>query len=178
MAPVNPEDYLEHLEAQFLQPEPTTGVFAGDLRFRWLTSSVLLVRGDEVIHRLIAPVIGADYVAGLLSEKAEWLLLPSSRVLRLDFDFAPTLPPLRLVEQSATEFLASLQLPIAASWLVAGQPKQQGWLVDARDGFVFLAEAGSRLPFAVPILRLGWLRLKSVENFAADSRAVEKMGPE
>ncbi len=169
MAVVNPDDYLEHLEAQFLNEQPTPRGSAGDLRFRWLTSSVLQVRAAEVIHRLIAPVIGVDFVAGLPAEKTEWLLLPSSRVVRLDFDFTPTLPPLRLSDQPASVFLASLQLPIEASWLVAGHPMQRGWLVDARDGFVFLAEPGSRLPFAVPILRLGWLRLKSVENSAADS---------
>lgn len=160
-------DYVfEDLEAQFAaEREAAPDLAVNSLRFSWLDSNVLnvqLCQGQQ--HRLIAPMFGKDFVAGLIAGSDRLLILANAAILRLTFETQPRLPPVRLLDCKVSDFLNQFEIPAAVLWRQANQvAEHSGFLVDAREGFVFLAEAGAPLPFALPFAQLSSLQVQAAE---------------
>jgi len=166
---MNLDSVFEDLEAQFAaQDQSSAEPSRQTQRFAWLESNLVLVQlGAEGTHqhRLIAPMIGADFVAGLLPTQNQWLMIPTCSITRLTFETQANLPAVRLLEVGATDFLNQLQICSDVFWRRAHDlTESAGWLLDARDGLLMLAEAGCDQPFGVPLARLSTLRFSTVEN--------------
>ena len=166
---MNLDSVFEDLEAQFsAQNEALPEVAIQAKRFVWLEANVLVVRLASAQlrqHCLIAPIMGADFVAGLLPHKNQWLMIPTCSIAKLTFETQPNLPTVRLLEANATDFVNQLQICPDVFWRHAGDLNETaGWLIDARDGLLVLAEPGSNSPFAIPVTQLLSLRFSAVEN--------------
>lgn len=158
------EDLFEDLEAQFVAAEsPPRG--ANPIEQARLLE-VQLLNGER--YRLVAPILGTDFVAGLTEGFAAWQLVSLASVAKLLFraEADSQLPLLRNLNLNLAEFLASLPKPASVRWRLRGQQDltASGRLQTVTAKLLMLFQDSGSNPVWVPTDSLEILMIRAVDN--------------
>jgi hypothetical protein len=161
---MNLDDLFEDLEAQFdgyLAADQQKGVFEGSHIMR-----VWLQNGQ--ITELAAPVLGADFVAGMALGENVFRLIRLASVLKIVLIEVPKsgVPESRYVAVSASEFLERLTLPFSVRWQSFDDHLTRTMVVLDVLGQTLVVESAKPDAFQlVPLAAVAHLEFIDVENF-------------
>ncbi|MEY4639463.1 MAG: hypothetical protein RLY13_461 [Actinomycetota bacterium] len=158
------EDLFEDLEAQFASASVTQTKSS-------FTSGAKIVEAqlaNTATRKLIAPIIGQDFIAGLDLVSPIWYLYPVARVRKLRFcdSSESDLPAVRNFEVSLEQFLGSAPKPCAIRWCTIQDQHHLaiGQLHSLSGGLMFIYQSGVAGPIAVPVAALEMMAIESVDN--------------
>lgn len=165
---MNLDNLFEDLEAQF------DGLLAGTKPKTVLEGSHLMRvwHRREQITQLAAPILGFDFVAGMVLGENSFRLIRLDTVQRIALQRLPKsgVPECRLVSVSALEFMERLPLPFSVRWQTLDDCLWSVATVMDLFGQTFAVEhqksGGHQL---LPIVSIAQLELFDVENFDRDS---------
>jgi hypothetical protein len=162
------EDIFEDLEAQFAaasQPRMRDSITDGARAIEVNTAGM-------VPKELIAPILGADFLAGLDSVSPIWHIFPMRSVTKVIFhsQAEKTLPKLRNFAIDFIGFLNSIPTPCSIRWRIAGADSfiRVGQLHTVTGSLLFIYLNNDKRPIAVPIQALQMLSIESVDNLNGD----------
>jgi hypothetical protein len=157
------EDIFEDLEAQFDAVQEKD-----HQNFGYLAAKITEVKTQSFSAKLIAPIIGVDFIAGLDLEKPTWHIFSSRFISEVSFLPAQdqTLPRVRQLEESLVAFLQHLPLPGLIRWRTMDNPDfiNLGALRGITHGLLMANPAGATKQIFVPILSLAQLSIDSIES--------------
>jgi hypothetical protein len=158
------EDLFEDLEAQFASASVTQTKSS-------FTSGAKIVEAqlaNTATRKLIAPIIGQDFIAGLDLVSPIWYVYPVATVRKLRFceSSEAGLPEVRNVEVCLEQFLKSVPMPCAIRWSTIRDEQHLalGQLHSLCRGLMFIYQTGAAAPIAVPVAALESLVIESVDN--------------
>lgn len=157
------EDLFEDLEAQF--SAANAKVFKPNFYEQARVLEVSLA--GNLKRSLIAPILGCDFVAGLDPVSPVWFLHPLQHIrkLRITDSAEPDLPNLRQFEVGLAKFLQSIPQPCSVRWRTTIDDHLAiGQLHTVTNSLLFIYQAGSTRPVAVPINALELLIIEAVDN--------------
>lgn len=158
------EDLFEDLEAQFASSSATQS----KTNFRAGAKFVEVKLANTATRKLIAPIIGQDFVAGLDPVSPIWFLYPAGSIRKLRFGESNEtgLPGLRNFEVCFEQFLKSVPMPCAIRWSTRQDDQHLaiGQLHSLARGLMFIYQTGADGPIAVPVAALDLLVVESVDN--------------
>jgi hypothetical protein len=158
------EDLFEDLEAQFA----SSSAAQSKTNFTAGAKLVELKLANTAIKKLIAPIIGQDFVAGLDPVSPIWFLYPAASIRKLRFckSNETDLPEVRYFEVCLEQFLRSVPMPCAIRWSTRQDDQQLaiGQLHSMARGLMFIYQTGVDEPIAVPVSALEVLVVESVDN--------------
>jgi hypothetical protein len=161
---MNLDNVFEDLEAQF------AGYLAGAEPRDLLERSHLMrawQNGDRITD-LAAPILGIDFVAGMVLGENVFRLIRLDSVLRIALRELPNsgVPKSRYAPVSASEFLERLTLPFSVRWQPIGDPMWQVMVVLDLLGQTLVVESVKPDDYQlVPLAAIAQLELFDVENF-------------
>lgn len=163
MTKMHIEDIFEDLEALFdASANNVPRDFAGSA-----ARMVELRVGSQHI-RLIAPIIGLNFVAGLDLEVATWHIYSLRLVGSVRFldQQDLSLPMLRLLDKELSSFLHHLPLPAPGYWSTFDNPDDLsfGLVRECSTGFMVTFPAGTTEPSFVPIPAISQISIQSLEE--------------
>lgn len=120
---------------------------------------------DSTTYQLVAPIVGADFFAGLDENSACWFCVAFSNVRRATFAIgsAEDLPKLRRQDVSLEQFIASSLGGAAVVFQVRGQLAERAMLTAAACGQLWLGESSGKAQ-AVTIASLDWLKIYNLND--------------
>lgn len=158
------EDLFEDLEAQFA----ASSTAQSKTNFKAGSRLVEAQVANTVVRKLIAPIIGQDFVAGLDPVSPGWYLFPFACIRKLRFweSDESDLPEVRNFEVCLEQFLRSMPMPCAIRWCTRqdAQHLSIGKLHSLASGLMFIHQARAAVPIAVPVAALEMLVIESVDN--------------
>ena len=165
---MNIEHFLEDLEAQFVNEfSPQKEIFTYSEM-----NQVHLISSDESAHRLIAPIIARDFVAGLDLVSPTWHIFPfhSVRLIRFEKNNASDMPKIREFNKSFFDFLLLTQTPSPAKLKLAGEASMQksGQLTGLMNELIIFVDAFAKNVIAVPLQSIQQLSIESVDKLNGD----------
>lgn len=163
MTKMHIEDIFEDLEALFdASADKAPQNFSGS------ASRMVELRVGSQHIRLIAPIIGFDFAAGLDLEVATWHIYSLRLVGSITFLHQQdlTLPRIRLLDQELSSFLYHLPLPAPGYWSTFDNPDHLnfGLLRECSTGFMVTFPAGTTEPSFVPIPAISQISIQSLEE--------------
>lgn len=162
------ENIFEDLEAQF---EAAQNVAIPQL----INEEARLAEAVDlqlVNHALVAPILGANFIAGLDKTLPIWNILPFANVRKIAFSGGnePSLPKARATTDSLIDHLLKLKLPTAGQWQTLGESAlTSANIMAVESGLIILASEVQRGVIGVPINQLAHLKILSVDNFGTNS---------
>lgn len=156
------EDIFEDLEAQFdsVTKKDTNHPFHFQAR-------IIDIKTMNFSLKLIAPIIGPDFMAGLDLEKPIWHIFSTRCISEVHFLDAQdqTLPLLRHLAEPMETFLQHIPLPGLMRWRTFDNPElvQLGAVRGTSGGFLMTHQGPEAQQICVPILSLAQLSIDSVE---------------
>lgn len=121
----------------------------------------LQIEGEDL--RLIAPILGADFVAGFHERRAAWMCIgmPKASVMSFSIDEKSKMPRLRKRSVKFENFIAELHPPFSAQFKPSGRDSFAGVLVATENSTVYLTEtsraAAAKAVTAIDLAALDWL---------------------
>ncbi len=164
---MNFDHLFEDLEAQFEAGLATEQASLG-LSTKKLAQVDLLDGSSRVF---VAPVLGFDFIAGLLIGEVAWQLVPFVAFVRLTFldSESSGLPPLRRLDLGLIGFLERLPRPAHLKWrLLASDQIRLGQLIELEGNLLALQVSGSPEVTFHPVAAFQSLEVMAVENLGED----------
>jgi hypothetical protein len=162
------EDIFEDLEAHFAAANlaPIQQSLTDNTRAIEVITSTLIPK------ELIAPIVGADFFAGLDSLAPIWHIIPMTSVNKVLFHQLndTSLPSLRNFRIDLIGFLNAIPKPSSIRWRLSGPDSiiRMGQLHAVTGSLLFIYQIDAKRPFAVPIQALQSLSIESVDNLNGD----------
>lgn len=155
------EDIFEDLEAQF-EAEANQG----SNHLAHLEVKIIEVRTKTLRMKLIAPIIGVDFIAGLDLDRPTWHIFSTRYISEVVFLEAQdeSLPRVRQIDETIGIFLTHLPLPGLMRWRTFDNPDFQktGAVRGSSDGFLLTHQGAAAKEIYVPILSLAQLSIDSI----------------
>lgn len=155
------EDIFEDLEAQFdsVTKKDTNHLSHPEAR-------IINLKTKNFSKKLIAPIIGVDFIAGLDLEKPTWHIFSTRYISEVHFLEAQdqTLPKVRQLGEPMDSFLQHIPLPGLMRWRTFDNPDSEhiGAVRGCFDGFLLTHQGAKALQICVPILSLAQLSIDSI----------------
>jgi hypothetical protein len=155
------EDIFEDLEAQF------DSVTSKDTNHSsHLDARITDVKTTNFSMKLIAPIIGVDFIAGLDLAKPTWHIFSTRYLTEVRFLAAQdqTLPKVRQLDEAMATFLKHLPLPGRMRWRTFDNPEveRSGAVRGSSGGFLLTHQVAAANQTHVPILSLVQLSIDSL----------------
>lgn len=156
------EDIFEDLEAQFdsVTKKDTNHPFHFQAR-------IIDIKTMNFSLKLIAPIIGLDFIAGLDLEKPIWHIFSTRCISEVHFLEAQdqTLPMVRQLTEPMETFLQHIPLPGLMRWRTFDNPElvRVGAVRGTSDGFLMTHQGAEAQEICVPVLSLAQLSIDSVD---------------
>lgn len=157
------DGHLEDFEAQFAFALSESGGVAPLIEANF----VRIVCLDGVPVELIMPILGFDFVAGMLLGATAFRILPFVQIRQLTFHTLKggTLEALRELQSDLREYLDCLSVPFEIQWTTRGDLlRQQGIVVEVLEGLLRIQVPNNEHLIVVPLVVLAELQIDSVEN--------------
>jgi hypothetical protein len=155
------EDIFEDLEAQF---DSATKKDRNHLAH--LEAKIAEVKTKTLSFRLIAPIIGLDFIAGLDHARPTWHIFSTRHISEVQFLEAQdkTLPKVRQLEESLSTFLNHIPLPGMMRWRTFDNLEYEliGAVRGSSDGLLLTHQGAAAKQIWVPILSLAQLSIDSI----------------
>lgn len=162
------EDIFEDLEAQFAAASEAKkrDSFTANVKVIEISTS------SNPRRELIAPIIGADFIAGMDIQLPIWHFFPMRTIQKVIFHTAGELdlPKLRNFALDFAGIVQTLPTPCAVTWRFDGLNDylSSGQLHNATTNLLFIYANSMHRPIAVPIAAINQLSVESVDNLNED----------
>ena len=168
---MNFETLFEEIESNLAATHSTRSAVPELKKYNQLQLEIF----DSTTHHLVAPIIGADFYAGLDENSVCWFCIPFANVRRATFaiHLAGDLPGLRRQDVSLEQFIAASVSHSVVSFQVRGQLPDRAMLKSVAAGQLWLEETNSRA-HAVAIASLDWIKILDITDSAELSEWLER----
>jgi len=162
------DNIFEDLEAQFgfaLETGATKTPFER-------SNLVRIRRSDGRSAELVHPLLGDDFIAGMVLGSNIFCLYRMAALLQIEFITlrGVDLAAIRSASLSVRDFLFNLNFPYEVMWVTLSSVEtRRGIVIDLVGELALLNIIGTDVPIGVPLSSIAELQIISVDNFSADS---------